>query len=306
MRTIVIYGALRSGTTLLRLMMDAHQSLSCPGETDFLFDHLSMTNDGPMLDEKSLEQDRIYRNHRDYYSDNPLSHLTPDSLIERIAGQKNIAVLMLHRNLPRALDLYPDLPLIHLVRDPRDVARSSIGMGWAGTVYHGIDHWIRTEIEWRFCKDRLATGQHIQISYEDLIARPEEILTEICDFCGVQFSSEMLDYDRETTYSKPDKSLTEQWKRKQTHREVGLVEGKIGSLLEASGYEPSGYDPVHPGFLERLLLSWQNKKAIWKTRVSRYGLADPLLVAICNRIGAKSLAAGARRRMDDKIVKYLK
>src|SRR6056297_1046670 len=60
-RLIAVYGALRSGTTLLRLMLDAHPSLSCPGETDFLFDHLSITDDGPLLDEEALEQDRIYR-----------------------------------------------------------------------------------------------------------------------------------------------------------------------------------------------------------------------------------------------------
>ena len=67
-RTVAVYGALRSGTTLLRLMLDAHSRLSCPGETDFLFDHLRMQSDPPVYDEEALERNRIYRAHRARYA----------------------------------------------------------------------------------------------------------------------------------------------------------------------------------------------------------------------------------------------
>ena len=40
-RVIFVYGALRSGTTLFRLMLEAHPALSNAGEADFLFDFLS-------------------------------------------------------------------------------------------------------------------------------------------------------------------------------------------------------------------------------------------------------------------------
>jgi len=137
-RTVAVYGALRSGTTLLRLMLNAHPQLSCPGETDFIFDHLHGTDTAAHYDETALERDRIYRAHRTLYAGTPLPDLTPDALINRIAGTDNIAVLMLHRRISRALALYPDLRVIHFLRDPRDVARSSIGMGWAGNVYYGL------------------------------------------------------------------------------------------------------------------------------------------------------------------------
>ncbi|WP_425596530.1 sulfotransferase, partial [Roseobacter litoralis] len=37
---VVLYGALRSGTTLVRLILDAHPDICCPGERDFMVDSL--------------------------------------------------------------------------------------------------------------------------------------------------------------------------------------------------------------------------------------------------------------------------
>lgn len=305
-RAIAVYGALRSGTTLLRLMLDANPALSCPGETDFIFDHLTTVGGKPACDEAALERDRIYRAHRGLYAGQPLARITPDALIDRIAGAGRIAVLMLHRNLSRALSLYPDLRIVHFLRDPRDVAKSSIGMGWAGNVYYGIDHWIETEADFQRVAGRLAPGQLLTVRYEDLIARPEEVLTGICTFAGCAWDPAMLDYDRTSTYEKPSGAFTVQWKRKQTAREVGLVEGKIGPLLAAVGYEPSGHPPVVPTGLDKLRLRLENKRAIWKERIARFGLRDPLLVAFGHRLGLPALSAPAQRRIEEKTLKYLK
>ena len=37
---VALYGALRSGTTLFRLILKHHPALHNPGETDFLLDHI--------------------------------------------------------------------------------------------------------------------------------------------------------------------------------------------------------------------------------------------------------------------------
>ena len=55
---VIAYGALRSGTTLLRLMLDMHPGLSCPGETDFLLDFTSIAPDGTV----TIDADRLGRN----------------------------------------------------------------------------------------------------------------------------------------------------------------------------------------------------------------------------------------------------
>lgn len=69
-------------------------------------------------------------------------------------GDGSTVAINLHRNA-WAIDLIcPGAKIVHVVRDPRDVARSSIGMGWYGFAYFGVDHWIKTENAW----DRAASG----------------------------------------------------------------------------------------------------------------------------------------------------
>jgi hypothetical protein len=304
---LAIYGALRSGTTLLRLMVNGHPSLSCPGETDFIFDHLIPRSNPPRYDREALDANRIYRAHEAAYARHPLPDPTPDSFIARISEEgSKTPILILHRHLSKALDVYPDLRVIHLVRDPRDVARSSIGMGWAGHVYYGVDHWVETESDWQACKHRISPDQSLNIAYETLIAEPEDNLRRLAAFAGQDYDPRMLDYDADSTYAKPDPSLTVQWKRKQSPRDIGLVEAKIGSLLEASGYAPSGHPPVHPTAIERAALWQANRRAVWAKRIERYGLRDPLIVAAATKLGLPSLARAARRRMDARQVKYLK
>ena len=305
-RTVAVYGALRSGTTLLRLMLDAHSRLSCPGETDFLFDHLRMQSDPPVYDEEALERDRIYRAHRTRYAGTPLPALTPDALIDRIAGTDKTAVLMLHRHISRALVLYPDLRLIHFLRDPRDVARSSIGMGWAGHVYYGVDHWIDTERDWAAVSRTLSPDQVLTIRYEDLINDPGATLQAICHFIGVAYEASMLDYDQSSTYSKPSRDLVVQWRHKLTARETGLVEAKIGPMLDDAGYSPSGVAPHHPSGAEKIALKFGNKYAIWAERIRRFGLMDPVIVTLAHRLCIPRLSVRARRRMDEKTIKRLK
>ena len=57
MAPILVFGALRSGTTLLRLMLKAHSGVQSLGEADFLFDHIEKAADGTCLyDREALEK----------------------------------------------------------------------------------------------------------------------------------------------------------------------------------------------------------------------------------------------------------
>ena len=273
-RSFIVFGALRSGTTLLRLMLNGHPRINCPGEMDFLIDHL---DDAGRYDPEALEANRIYRAHEALYPEQELLDPSPADFVARVAGGGDgIAALILHRQLDRAMRGFPDMRVLHLMRDPRDVARSSIGMGWAGNVYYGVDHWIGTQKDWQRALPQIAQPQRLIVSYEDLIEKPEETLKAICVFAGLEFHPDMLAYDAQSTYAKPDPTLITQWKRKQTPREVGLVEAKIGPMLEQTGYTPSGHAPVHPAAMDRAGLWIENKRAQWAWRIGRYGWFDPL------------------------------
>lgn len=304
---IAVYGALRSGTTLLRLMLDQHQDLFCPGEADYIFDCLEQDESGSWRCRlPALNRDRIFLHHRSNFPDQLPTSLSPEFMVRSLFDTRQNGIMMLHRNLDRILDTYPDLKIIHLLRDPRDVARSSIGMGWAGNVYHGATHWIDTESAWTRCGTTLPEHQVLTLHYEALIEEPKVQLQRLCDFIEIDFHSDMLSYDQDSTYSKPDTSLTYQWKKKQTPHEIGLIEARLGPLLEASGYMPSGHPQVPLTGWRKRLLELHNRRAIWRVRIKRFGLIDPMTVAIARRLRMPWLGDAARRRLQARQSEYLK
>jgi hypothetical protein len=89
-------------------------------------------------------------------------------------------------------------------------------------------------------------------------------------------------------------------------RETGLVDAKIGPMLDAAGYSPSGVAPHHPSGGEKVALELGNKYAIWAERIRHYGLMDPVIVTLAHRLRLPRLSVGAQRRMDEKTIKRLK
>lgn len=263
---VFVYGALRSGTTLFRLMLNAHEALQNPGEVDFLFDHLHPDPTHPTrwrYDLEALGDDRIFRA-------KSLS-LPPgvdgcDLLAELIdqltaRNEEKVLTLNVHRHARQIAALLPGARFIHLVRDPRDVARSSVGMGWVGLSYFGLDHWLATERDWD--KARMPAARVLPLRFEDLMADIEPRLTEVCAFLGVPFLPSMLEYYRDTTYGPPDPAIAGQWRGKASAREIALLDGKCGALLTARGYEAGGA-PARPGRVELLRMIVENRLGRWR------------------------------------------
>jgi hypothetical protein len=287
-------------------MLDAHPHISCPGERDFMLDALRPGAEGLVLDTEDLEASRIFR-----AAGLPLPQAREgraafDALLaaDMAKSGKDIHVIVLHRGLAQLMQVMPEARFIHLLRDPRDVAHSSIGMGWAGNSWYGIEHWLKTEGDWTaqdIPQDRVCT-----LRYEDLLEQPEAELRRLCDFIGCAYDPAMLDYAGDTTYEPVDPKLAYQWRRKQNPDNVSDTEWKAASLMARYGYAPSPAGPRKPGALRRLALAVQNKQAVWRSRIRRYGLRDPLLVAWGYKGGPKELARAAQRRIDTKELKYLK
>lgn len=304
----VLFGALRSGTTMLRLMIDGHPRLICPGETDFLTDFLfPAPNGGWRYDLEALSEDRIFQDSRAELPDTAVAGTAFQSMVANLRGEDpGCLFLVMHRGLGRLLDLLPDVRIIHLVRDPRDVARSAIGMGWAGHVYYGADIWLQCEKEWERNAPRLAEDQSLELRYETLVQHPEAVLSDICGFVGERFDLGMLKYSEGSTYDPPDPSLVEQWRKRLSAHDLGLIEMRLGDLLARRGYERSGHRPIAPGPAERFALWIANKRSVWRHRITRFGLRDPLIVGFAHRVGLPRLAAPARRRIDNITRSHLK
>lgn len=155
--SVIIYGALGSGTTLLKALFNSHSDISNLGEFDFLTDCLRCQDSGAWhVDRAYLKANRIFHCSGVVLRDDLEGLDLVRDMIDQIQcrGDGSTVAINLHRNA-WAIDLIcPGAKIVHVVRDPRDVARSSIRMGWYGFAYFGVDHWIKTENAW----DRAASG----------------------------------------------------------------------------------------------------------------------------------------------------
>ncbi len=306
-KLLLLYGALRSGTTLVRIILDGHPDIYCPGERDFMLDHLHRDGDGFRLNREGLEMNRIFQaSGLEMPDTDDGREAFFDMLRQQDPGPGKTFLLVVHRKLDLLFELAPDIQVIHLLRDPRDVARSSIGMGWAGNTFYGVEHWIHTEEAWQATTTQLAPEQVLEMRYEDMVNEPKLWMSKMCEHAGYQYDAAMLSFPERSTYTDIDPSLSFQWKRKQTPKEIGLVEWQVGDFLADCGYEPSGHPVAAPNSFEKLQLFLQNKIAVWRTIFSRYGVFDPVYVRIAKKIGQPALARQSQLRINEKHKEYLK
>lgn len=304
---VFLYGALRSGTTLFRIILNHHPGLQNPGETDFLFDHIRPDESHPTgwrYDLAALKADRIFRARDiDLPADTDGRDLLGHMIRALAAKAPGRLVLTHHRHATRLRELFPQAPVLHLLRDPRDVARSSVGLGWAGNSFHGIGHWIDTERDW----DAAAIPQArvLTVKFEDLMGDIEGELTRVCDFLGLPFDRAMLSYPDNSTYGPPDPKIAQQWKRKAGAREVARLEARAGDLLSARGYEPAGA-PLVPGPIEAAALAIEHRAKRWRFNARRYGWGLFLARHAAAALGLKGATAKLDARQEAIRIAQLK
>jgi hypothetical protein len=297
---IFVFGALRSGTTLFRLMLDAHEGIANPGEFDFLARFLSKGADGAWrYDKDGLRMDRVFVAQGMTLPDRLDGPELLAHFIDEIRAKGEGAfTINLHTGLDKLVKIMPDLRAIHMLRDPRDVARSSIGMGWAGTLFHGVAHWIETEQAWDRVAARIAPEHALELRYETLLQDLEGELRRVCGFIGVPFSPAMLNYHENSSYDRPDPRLIEQWRRKIAPGDLALIEGRVGPLLAARGYAPSGAAPRVPGAAEAAALTLRNAVGRYRFAVGRFGFWLATAERTAARLGLPGPKKAVRARMN--------
>ncbi|MEM8946037.1 MAG: sulfotransferase [Planctomycetota bacterium] len=296
-----IVGSVRSGTTLLRLMLDHHPRIAFHFEFEFAVDQVGADGSFPSI-----------KDYHDYLSQHRVFLLSGGEIDERLDFSqlvnsfleqkrsregKQIVGATVHHHIDRIPHVWPEAKYVHLLRDGRDVARSCSAMGWAGNMYHAVDRWIDAEHTWEQLKPTIPEERRIEVRYEDLIADTEETLARICDFLGTQFDPQIYDYAKTSTYDLPDAQLIEQWRRKLTDEQIQLAESRIAEMLTERGYPLSGLPRITVSSAEKKRLAMQDR--LWRARfrMRRYGL--PLFATdyVARRLPLESL----RRSCLDKI-----
>jgi len=286
-----LVGAERSGTTLLRLMLSHHPRIDCAPEFEFVVDQLPAEGGWPDLAgyREWLTLDRVFQAHElevDASLDYPA---LVQSFLDQFATRSAAPIIgaTCHRHFERLDELWPGAKFVYLLRDGRDVARSNIGMGWEGNVWHAAERWVHAVGRWGGMRSRLPEERRHEVRYEELITAPERVLGGICSFLGDAYDPAMLTYDEDTTYSRPDPKLIHQWKRKLTPRELALLENRIGDLLRAHGYESSGVAPARVGALRRFGLGLDNRWRRFDFERRRYGFGSILSGLAARVLGLK-------------------
>jgi len=235
----ILVGAPRSGTTLLRFMLDAHPSMAIPPETGFLaapalFDcdlssvagfHSVVTGfppDAPAWDDFGLDADDFLNELR------VLSPFTPSAgfrTFYRLYASK-------HRK-PRYGDktpiycehlavverFLPEARFVHIIRDGRD-ASLSLRRTWfapAQDMSSLARYWQRMVLAARRA-GRRAAG-YLEISYEELVLFAPRVVSRICEF---------IDLNVDPVF---------RWKTEMTASELEEFARAAGDTLWEFGYE---------------------------------------------------------------------
>jgi hypothetical protein len=289
---IFLVGAERSGTTVLRLMLNCHPQIAWCSEFEYTVDQIANMKSWPNLDQYYdwLDIHRIFQA-TGFTIDRRLSYpqLVNSFLVQRREREgKPIVGATVHRHFDQLLRIWPDARFIHLIRDGRDVARSCIGMGWAGNVWTGSKRWLEAEQLWTKMARDLPAEKYTEIQYETLIKDPVSTLTHLCDFIGIPYDDAMLSYPDTTTYSFPDAKYLGQWRRKLSEREIQLVESRIGKMLEKRGYELSGLPSLTVTPIIERQLKFQDWWKRVQFRIQRHGLPLFIKSFLSRRLGSKA------------------
>ncbi|MBU1690130.1 MAG: sulfotransferase [Gammaproteobacteria bacterium] len=290
---VFLVGSERSGSTLLRLMLDHHPDIAFNLESEYLVSQISDDGSFPDIGDycEFLRNDRVFQHsHFEIKENLDFVAMTNDFLEQkRIRDGKAIVGATIHFQFNKIGRIWPKAKYIYLLRDGRDVANSIVGMGWAGNAYVAADSWLETEMEWEQYRETLPDGSWIELRYRDLVRNPTEQLTRICNFLGVEYSDRMFDYIKGSSYEPLNPGLIEQWKRKTSKKMLQRIEEKIGDRLLLRGYELSGHPRVVLSSIEKRWLYLHSKLGTFVCRLRKYGAVLVFQEIITRRLGLKEL-----------------
>ncbi len=78
-----------------------------------------------------------------------------------------------------------DVRAIHLVRDPRGVAASRLNRGVRIDARQAARQWVRLHRRLQTTLSALPREKYIRVRYEDLCREPQQVLSQLFQFCGV-------------------------------------------------------------------------------------------------------------------------
>ncbi len=290
---LFIVGNDRSGTTMLRLILDSGPEIAIPPESMILTDYGAVWEAGELGDPEASDRfmAEVWWHPKialwnlegpppavpaalDHAAAYRFVMEAPFRAYAEQAGKPRWGDKTPHyvHHIAPLLEVWPRARFVILVRDGRDVALSIGRMpfgpnnAWAAASWwaRGIRAGARAQAEH---PDAVMT-----VRYEDLVSDPGRLVPEICAFAELDFAPEMLAIDRvdrakivadqkgwfPTLFDGIHTSASGRWRSEMPVRDQRIFASLAGPELLASGYEPGAGRPPLASWQERLL-HWHNQ-----------------------------------------------
>lgn len=274
-----IVGSARSGTTLLRLILNAHSDVAVPPESRFV---VELYDGNDTVDADDFLR-RLSAHKRFKTWDIPIGIVREElGDAERVAYADAIrGTFKAYANAngktlwgdktPRYVEsldllsgLLPEARFIHLIRDGRNVALSYANVPFGPkTVGKAAALWAKRVKAGRDACPRIGKERYLEIRYEDLVEDTEGETKDICAFLELDFDPGMMDYTerargsvlpRASMYNphvkeKPQKNVRS-WENTMPEDQMEIFEAVAGDVLSLLGYERRF---PHPGAKARAI-----------------------------------------------------
>jgi len=274
---IFIVGIVRSGTTLLRSILNSHPNITIPKETSFfyLIEEYQKNNKITTFSKKEVDQfwNWYSQNRRFTYLELNKNEVKKKiDLLKDSKDFKNVLDAVMYTNLvvnkknrwgektpghemylDKIFEFYPKAKVIFMIRDPRSIYASQNNVPWGKQFVSVVIKRWNISIKWfkKFEND----NRLLLINYEDLVNNPSNTVKSICEFIGEDFYNEMIEdrikltdkkvkgnwtskYENEVNRGIDNKSLSK-WKSELSNFDISVIENVCDKEIFDKFYDRS-------------------------------------------------------------------
>ncbi len=289
----------RSGSTLLRLILDAHPRLAVPSPCwmyelnyPYLYSYGDLSNKDNFrsLCEDVLDNKFVQNLELGVNVDELMGLATEQTFKGIYEGihiyyAKSKGKVRWGEKSPRDCfwvdDIvrdFPDAQILHLTRDGRDMAIDICQSEemLPNNLYAGAHIWRENNTAVMNSAKNLNKDNYYRVRYEDLCADPELTLKKLCDFLGEDYDSAMLAHHKtdstkhwssKSNHVKTGRPINtdycEMYKTRLPENDIRTLDAFIGDLLKEFGYPVSpSPQPISPKLAAQLMES-ETVSAVW-------------------------------------------